>query len=299
LVLVGSSLLSESLFIPLVVGAVLAALRFRDDRRLRWVVVSGVLVGLGALTRGNGIVLLVPLVLLVWGRPWRRWGAVRGPAVLVVVAVLVLVPWTVRNAEVFGRFVPLTTETGYALAGVYNPGAQHDPQYPALWRVPAAQIFTFIRAHPHAEEPEISDHLTSQALDYVKAHAGSVPRTLFWSVVRLFNFSGAGLERYLAPFQGYGRGLAEASVYAFWLLLALAIGGAFTPYRRRLPRAMWTWPLMIVISCLVFEGDTRYRSPADPFFILLAAALIATIYHRRADDRAAPARRSDQLVPHA
>jgi 4-amino-4-deoxy-L-arabinose transferase-like glycosyltransferase len=282
LVLVGSSLLSESLFIPFVLGSVLAALVYRDSgHRWRWAVLSGVLAGLGALTRGNGIVLLVPLVMLVWGpRPWLAWRSMRVPAALLAATLLTLAPWTIRNIEQFHAFVPLTTETGYALEGVYNPVAQSDSAYPALWLPPATQMAAFFRQRPTANEAQVSSHLTSEALTYVKQHPGSVLRTLFWSVARLFNLTGTGLERYLAPYQAYGRGLAEASVYTFWLALALAIAAVVLGAASAMPRALWAWPLMIVLSCLVFAGDTRYRSPADPFVILLIAAGISAAISR-------------------
>jgi hypothetical protein len=65
-------------------------------------------------------------------------------------------------------------------------------------------------------------------------------------------------------------------VYGFWLLGALALAGALTPAARRAPRWLWACPALILLSTLLFEGLTRYRAPADPFFVLLAAlALVA------------------------
>ena len=47
-----------------------------------------------------------------------------------------------------------------------------------------------------------------------------------------------------------------------------------------MPKALWGWPLMIVLSCLIFAGDTRYRSPADPFVIMLVAAGVSAALSR-------------------
>jgi 4-amino-4-deoxy-L-arabinose transferase-like glycosyltransferase len=277
----GMSLLSESLFIPLVLAAILAALRAREEpHRLRWAVASGALAGLAALTRGNGIVLLIPLALLVWGTPVRSLSSLRTPAALVAATVITLLPWTIRNAEQFHQFVPLTTETGYALAGTYNPVSQSDSQYPALWRVPVSQLVTYYRHDPSADEAQVSDHLTSQALDYIGNHPGSILRTTFWSVARALNLTGTGVEEYLAPFQGYTKGLVVASVYAFWLVLALAAAATLAGAASPMPKALWAWPIVIVLSCAIFEGDSRYRSPSDPFFIMLAAAAVSLAWQR-------------------
>jgi 4-amino-4-deoxy-L-arabinose transferase-like glycosyltransferase len=273
LILVGSSLLSESLFIPLELGAVLAALMHRDSgHRWRWAMLSGVLLGLAELTRSNGFALALPICLLVWSeRPRWSWSAVRAPAVLLVAVVLTLAPWVIRDYHVFHRFVPVTTEAGYGLAGAYNPLVQSRTDYPALWRFPAQDVAHVWAQYPNANEAEVSDHLMHVALDYIEAHPSSVLKTAYWNVLRLLNLTGPGIERAFAGGEGYSPTLAEFSVYAFWVVLALAIAGAFTVAARRAPRALWGCPIVVLLTTVVLLGLTRYRSPADPFLVLLAA----------------------------
>jgi 4-amino-4-deoxy-L-arabinose transferase-like glycosyltransferase len=272
LILVGSSLMSESLFIPLTLAAVWAALRGRDSPHAgRWAVAAGILVGLAALTRGNGVLLGIAVALLLWtGRPRRARAALAAPAAVILATALTLVPWTVRNLSTFHRFVPVTTETGYALAGTYNRGVQHDPRFPALWEPPFAQVLAIDRAHPTASEAEISAHLTSRGLHYVGNHPGSVLRTVYWNTLRMAGYS-PGFERYFARYEGYPPRLAQLSAYATWVLLALALAGAFATAARTAPRALWLWPLIAFVTAVVLEGTIRYRSPADPFLVLLAA----------------------------
>ena len=93
------------------------------------------LAGLTCLTRANALVLLLPLGLAVWTvRP--RWSvrALAAPALLVVLALLTVSPWTIRNAVVFDRFIPVSTQLGSALAGTYNDQARLDKENPASWR---------------------------------------------------------------------------------------------------------------------------------------------------------------------
>jgi 4-amino-4-deoxy-L-arabinose transferase-like glycosyltransferase len=282
LVLVGSSLLSEPLFIVLELGAVLAALAHRDSsHRWRWAVATGVLVGLAELTRGNGVVLLAPLGFIVWSeRPRWSWRSLRAPAAMVAAAALTLVPWTVRDLSVFHQFVPLTTESGFALAGTYNFGAQNARQYPAAWRPPVPEMQQVFVSDPTANEAQVSTRLDTVAMDYIKAHPGSLATTAYWNTLRLLNLTGPGIERAFAGGEGYPFRLATDSVYAFWVLLALAIVGAFSRAVRRAPLALWGCPLVILLSTVMLLGLTRYRSPADPFIVLLAALGLISIWHR-------------------
>ena len=279
LLLVGSSLLSEPLFIALILGAVLATLRHREDGGLRWAAIAGALIGLCALTRGNGIALALPLALAVsTGRPRRR--ALRAPLTLLAVCALTLVPWTLRNARTLHSFVPLSTETGYVLAGTYTAATQHSAADPAFWMPPRAEVAAVLSRAPRDNEAQVSSRLESRAIEYIRAHPGSLARTAYWTALRLLDLTGTGFERALAPFEGFPRGLTEWSVYGFWLLALLAIAGAFTRAARAAPRALWGCPAVLLASMLLLFGTTRYRAPADPFLVMLAA-LALEAGHRR------------------
>lgn len=273
LVLVGSSLMSESLFIPLALASVLAALRARTSpHRIRWSVLSGVLLGLGALTRGNGLALAIPIAALVWiGRPLLSRRALAAPLVLLLALAITLVPWTLRNASTFHEFVPITTETGYATAGTYSAAAAHFNEFPALWIPPWEAARQVLLRHPHLNEAQLSDRMNTLALDYARAHPGYVGKVFWWNSLRLLNLTGTHFEDWAAQYEAYPKWLATASVYAFWALGLLALGGAFTAAARRAPLALWGCPLVIFVSTVFLEGSTRYRSPADPFVVVVAA----------------------------
>jgi 4-amino-4-deoxy-L-arabinose transferase-like glycosyltransferase len=273
LVLVGSSLMSESLFIPLVLAAVLAALAHRGStHRWRWALAAGVLVGLAALTRSNGVLLVIPVGFLAWSRrPRWTWESLRSPLAVALATVATLVPWTIRNEHVFGSFVPISTEGGYALAGTYSKYAAAETKYPALWAPPFFQQAALLARHPGEDEAQLSSGLESDGLDYMEQHPGYVVKALYWNTLRMLNLTGPGFERYLASFQSYPQWLTSASVYAFWILGLLALGGCFVAAARRAPWALWGCPLVVFCSTVVFLGSTRYRSPADPFLIMLAA----------------------------
>src|SRR5262249_52011472 len=120
LIEVGQSVMSEPLFVLCMLGAIACALR-------RWAIPAGILMGLAVLGRANALILLLPLM-------WAVRPGFGRPAVLLVVALLTIAPWTIRNAIVLDHFVPVSTQLGSALAGTYNSNAMHDQRDPASWR---------------------------------------------------------------------------------------------------------------------------------------------------------------------
>jgi 4-amino-4-deoxy-L-arabinose transferase-like glycosyltransferase len=292
LVLVGSSLLSESLLIPLILAAVLAALTARRSvHTIRWSIAAGVAAGLAALTHGNAILLVPPLAFLVWTvRPRRALRSLKAPAALLAATLLTLTPWTIRNAEVFHAFVPISTQIGYGLDGVYNAQVARAPAEPALWQTPLRGMLIAVIRDPRLNEAQLSDRLTSMALHYIGDHPLYPLRVAFWSTTRMLDLTGAGFERDQAYSEAYPPTLAVISVYAFWLLGLLAVAGIVAERAaRRAPAAFWLCPILVVVPSIFLLGDTRYRSPAEGFIVILGAiGLLAAVRRAAALRRPRP-----------
>ncbi len=125
-------LLKPSLFLPLWVGLLLlglrAAQRSRSDAPGSWRAwfPVGLLAGLGALLRGN-VLLLLPFVVawplvIRWTRtkPTAALRAWRSAAAILAGVLLVLLPVAARNAAVGGRFVLTTSGAGTNFYGGNN-----------------------------------------------------------------------------------------------------------------------------------------------------------------------------------
>ena len=279
LVMIGSSLLSESLFVPIVLAAIWAALVYRDDRRLRWAIAAGAFAGLSALARGNGLLMIVPVWFLVWvQRP--RWSreAVKPALAALAAMIVVLVPWTIRNYDKFHQFVPVTTETGYVLAGTYNATSQNSHAFPSLWEPPLPSMHVVFAAYPHDNEAQVDTQLAHQAFHYWRHHPVSLLDTIYWNSLRLLDLTGTRVERVFAGGEGYAFWLASLSVYVFWGLLAVLVVGLTVPViRRRIggsPPALWGPLLVIYLTTAPLIALTRYRAPADPFLLMLAALIL-------------------------
>ena len=275
---IGSSILSESLFIPLELAALAAVIEQRRRPGWRWAALAGLLTGMAALTRSNGLVLALALAALLWSRrPRLLPSALLAPSALLFVTALTIAPWTVRNLTVVHKLVPISTQGGFALAGVYNSTARSDPVYPAGWRLPQADPATARFFVPGVTEVALDQALTSASRGFIAAHPTYVGEVAFWNALRAFDLLGPGPEATTAEFLSIDPRLVEYSVYAFWLLASLALMGASTRLVREAPLLLWSIPLAFVSSIVLISGLMRYRLPADPFFILLAALGLVAI----------------------
>ena len=290
LITVGGSVMSEPLFDVFMLAALAAALQHRrSGQGYRWVVLAGVMAGLSILTRANALVLLAPLAFAAWhGRPRLSRAALGPPAVLCLVAGLTVAPWTIRNERVFGMFVPVSTQLGSALAGTYNDAARADTVNPASWRSlkhvrDYARFTSQIRREP---EPVLEQQLRTASLDYAKAHPGYVAKVGWWNTVRTFDLAGLHRSRATAAVIGIGRSWSDAGVVCFWAFAALAVAGSLGGYARRTPAFVWAVPVLMFLSVIFLVVETpRYRTPIDPFVIILAAMALAGLSGRRAGRR--------------
>jgi 4-amino-4-deoxy-L-arabinose transferase-like glycosyltransferase len=281
---ISTAVLSEAIFVPLVLGATLVVLHGRAAaNRTRWVVLAGVLVGLAWLARGNGFLLLLPFAAALWQRR-QGWRAAAMPALLVAMTLLTIAPWTIRNAIVMHAFVPVSNESGLTLAGTYNPTAAHY-RYRATWLPPTAdpQLFKLVaqKLDPHYHGPrytemEVASRMDREAKSYITHHP------LYVVTVAVAN-----ARRWLR-LTGDPRGIVDAEEpplavplrdYTVWVLLLLGIAGLFHRARRRVPFFVWVVPLLMATTIFV-SGWLRMRAPVDPFLVLLAALGVSLAFEK-------------------
>jgi Dolichyl-phosphate-mannose-protein mannosyltransferase len=124
-------LMSEPLAATLLSAAVIAILWAGDanEAPARWLL-PGLLLGALALTRPEYLAISLPIAVVVFARGGREgWRSCLPQAAIMLLGLALLVaPWTIRNAVVLDRFVPISTGGGQVLfAGSYMPSAG-DPE---------------------------------------------------------------------------------------------------------------------------------------------------------------------------
>ncbi|HEX6601581.1 MAG TPA: glycosyltransferase family 39 protein [Solirubrobacterales bacterium] len=301
LVLLSKELLSEPLFIALELGMVLAILEFRGGRETRWAVLAGVLAGLAALTRNPGPALAIPLLVGLWvGRPRWSWPAARVPLLALLCAVLVVFPWTVRNAVEFGRFIPVTSGTGFATSGTYNQLSYEDDEHPASWRTPLiVPEFTPLFAGHGIDEGTLDASLREEATSFAREHPLYVLEVTGWNLLRMFEITGGsvigfygeevttrgiGSDTPLGERVGLGLAVALAAlgIYAIWRSRRSGSGERPLPWG---PLFLWLVPILLLAVSLPINGLPRQRTPIDPFVLILAGVGVAWLVERFRLDR--------------
>lgn len=291
LILHGTSLMSEPLLATLIVAATAAALQHhRQPNGLRWAIAAGALVGLAALTRETGFLLLpgVALLLLWAGENHRR--SVLAPALAIVAAAAVVAPWTLRNAVQLEAFVPVSTSGGYSFAGTFNQTAMDNPRDPAIWIPPQVDpaMAASMLAIEEPNEVELDSVLRDEAAQFARENPGYIPKVLFWNTVRFFDLQGPRSALEYSQYVPYTRDLTRVAVYASWVVGLLAIAGLVRGATRRPPLAIWIFPLLAFALHIILSANIRYRATLEPFTVLLAAFAVTQIVTNQVARRQQP-----------
>ena len=261
-------LFAEPLVTPL--GLAFFILVLERPATARRALVVGALVGLTVLIRPSALYLL-PAVAVAWvvAAGWRRGIVLTGLTVLLTV--LVVFPWTLRNHSVSGAWVPVSVQDA-ALYGVFNDDAANDSKYPWAWRYRTARdrdVFDPPRPIPDARLREI---LRDRAFDYIRENPSSVPKAFFWNgLSRLWDVRRPAHIMGEAGPTGRKRLPTAVGIALHYVLFPLCLLGLWFA-RRRLGVVL---PLLAMglAASVVFTADatTRYRAPFEPLIAILAS----------------------------
>ncbi len=262
-------LYSESLATPLTLAVLI--LIFTGKPTLRRAVACGVLTGLLLLVRSSSVFVLLA-ALVAWGLAvgWRRGFGMT--AVAVLSAVLAVAPWTIRNEIELHGFLPVAIDDA-ALYGTFNSQAAHDPVWPYAWRPePPNVTHLFDPRHP-LSDLQLHSKLINSGLSYISAHPTSLIGAFFWNgLSRLWDIRRRSRSLAEIPFEGRSRLLTEVGLYAYDVLLVLALIGVWRARRRK---ALVLGMLALALGAsIVFTADsgTRYRATLEPVIAVMACA---------------------------
>src|SRR4051794_6416909 len=263
------SLMSETLYGVFLTGALLAAVARRA-------LLLGVVLGLAALTRGEAL-LLVPLLAVP-----LFWHAPRSLAVCVVAFAVVLAPWTIRNLTTFDRPVLVSNNANGLWVGA-NCAGTYDGPLIGYWRF---QCYT-----PERRGEDEADYFARQrsiGVRYLREHTGRLPAVLGARVLRVFDAWSLPQSVFINAQEGRAPRPVKWGIRSAWLVMALALAGAFLVRRERL--VLLAPVALVVVVALITYGTTRFRFAAEPSLCVLAAGAVVEALRRakgrtREDDR--------------
>ena len=266
-------LLSENLSLLLTLMTLWSVAMYLKSRRGWWLVLFGAVSGLNTLVRGGNLALPMMLgagLLIVAFRSSSAERKRNFTALLLAIAafIVVLTPWTVRNYGLFHRFVPVATQEGLTLYGSYWPPVKNGR---LIWgTLPGPEDPNIAAANAAGDEVTASKYLQQVTLRRLRAQPGYFFRVIPSKMMSLL----VPLDWEILPHPiGTGRKINWG-----YLLIALPALFGFLLVLRN-PRSnqwlLWIIPILVVVQTIVFYGSPRFRLPAEPIAILLAAVSLA------------------------
>jgi 4-amino-4-deoxy-L-arabinose transferase-like glycosyltransferase len=169
---------NENLFFFLFIAAIWLFLVWFRNRDIKWAILCGVTVGLCMLTRESGLVLLVAMCAVGILSSPRDWGAFVAQGIIVVAALAMVAPWTIRNYVRFHAFIPVAAITGEDLSEGNNECVGGESFFASYWAegpcLPLNRRVAELRAatsFPNLPECVRSDRLSRlAAVDYIRQH---------------------------------------------------------------------------------------------------------------------------------
>jgi hypothetical protein len=265
--------MSEPLFVVMTAAALLTALHAQKTAHIRDAAMLGALIGLATLTRGEGI-LLLPL--LGWPAAWlgARAGRAQRIAASTAAAMILLAPWVVRNAVVFGH-PSLAADANTLIAGANCRDTYYG--HDLGWWSPGCMLRSRTRS-----QVLHGDASTDKAFSYAGDHLIRLPLIAGVRVLRTFDLFQPMRQGNREPRR---RWVDVVGLVFFYPLLVLAALGLRVA---RLPRWMLLAPVgMVVIVSALGWGIGRFRVAADVSVLVLAACALAR--NRRGGEPARPA----------
>ncbi len=249
-----------------------------------WVssILLGALCGAGALGRPNLFLLLIaalPLWLFARSRR-KRFGLIVATS-FIAGATLFCAPPIAYNARNTGRFVPMTAHGGINFYIGNRAGSAGIFQAPDDVPGNVRGLLDESKAKAEAEtgrrmtKAEASDYYVHRAIEDISLDPGAWLRLVARKLVFFFN----GAELYDMPnvyFYERSSGVLAFLFLPFAVISPLAICGLIVLFRSGRNRSVVSIFLgCALVSVLLFFVNARYRLPAVPILILLAAFFIA------------------------
>lgn len=191
-------------------------------------------------------------------------------AVVIVGALVVILPWTIRNVRAYGRVVLIASEGGVTFWTGNHPRSPGEGDMAANPDIKRANQ-DLRRRYPNLTPEEMEPIYYREAFAYMAAH----PLEWLGLLARkaLYTWLPVGPSYTL-----HSRRYFVASIVSYGVLLVAACVG-FGRLRRAStpPRALWLLAGSMVLVCLIFLPQERFRIPTiDPALIVCAAACSRT-----------------------
>ncbi|MCK4810122.1 MAG: glycosyltransferase family 39 protein [Candidatus Omnitrophica bacterium] len=271
---------SETLFLFLFMSAILFLYRFMRHSANKDGIISGILLGLSALTRETAFLFIAPISVWIFissPSPGKVKKSIKKFLVIAIFMMVTMSPWIIRNYAILHKIVPVSTNGGINFYMGNNPDANGD----FLWRLAPGVIW-----------PDTLENATDEELSRLELRAGSEGykkgiefiledpiRSVRLSLKKLYLL-------WRVPYHNMDlTQLTPETIFRIvWLvwyagLIILAIP-AIIILIKDMNVEWWLfhfWIISISLVIMLTYSTTRYRLLAIPFIIILASLTIEKI----------------------
>ncbi len=245
--------LTEPLYIFLILMAVYGLNRYHTRPRMGWLIVAAICLGLGGLTRNEGWLFAVALfggAILTRGKLLP----VRSAAIMLIVCIGVITPWTIRNYQVAGRFVLVSSNAGLTLWSANNPEF--------VWRQPMPMSLPIYDAPPGLSDTQLDQYYRQRAIEWITGHPVDFIVNGFRKLIVLFSFDPLSARPQVATLYRI------AGLFPYGVLLPFILVGLLLNLRNPYFAIILWYILFTMAMAVVFWGDSRIRAPIQPYLYL-------------------------------
>lgn len=253
-----------------------ASLVFGERPTWRSAAIAGVMCGIAIQMRANAILMMPFLALWVLWQFRNRWQAMLQACLIPILAVAMMIPWTVRNYIVFDTFIPMSTMGGSVLLQGNNDVVANDPELYGynVWDTTIPEYRDALKSA--GDEVERDRRAKEFAVAWIKSHPekwGYLVQMKIWR----------GFTPFLQP---NSPRLYRMAMLLAWgpvlVLFTLAFFPTWVGFMRNKSPA-WLIHLAIlhfVLMSVIFFGYARYRQPIEPLCIVLAVRALMFLTER-------------------
>jgi hypothetical protein len=283
-----AALMTEAFYITAILGFLYLLIRFAEpdiEHPWRWVLAMGVVLGVIVLLRQLFLFVTPFLFLWVWWARYRNGGSIPVVQTVVVglIAIMMVLPFTVYNYARFDRFVLLNTNAGYAFFWGNHP--VHGTDFvPILTDVGVSYEALIPDELWSLDEAALESALMERGLQFVFDDPGRYVQLSFSRIVPYFEFWPSAETSLIGNI---------SRVMSFGVMLPFMIAGVIIALRQRSRRDLLQHPTALLFAfALIYAAIhiltwtlIRYRLPIDAVMLVFAALAIVSLAQKLAGNR--------------
>lgn len=259
--------LSETFYSFLLLVSMLFMARYMQTYRTSDILFSGLFLILTTLTRS--LMFLFPFFISVYlaivlSKKFGVRFALKKISLFLLIFLLPLGIWIMRNYRVHHAFVPLTTLTGESLYACYNP---------EQGKIFGKFVYDDVCVSGREIDNEVqrNKYFLDAALKYIRANTDKIPRLVLLKIMYFFS---------LFDWEVIDYGVYN---FSFGFILPFMLIGLFLPFVKRYNRGIaviYLGLLYNLIILLICYASPRLRLPLEPYLILFAASGIYFLWQK-------------------